>query len=72
MASLWTLWITITLTEGALLIFFAIRGLKSCWLGWGFEPTILDLSSQSGAFDHNNPCYFLPEGKKGRLWLILE
>jgi len=51
---LWTLQITITLTESALLIFFAIRGLKNCWHGWpGIEPTTttLDLSSQSGAYD---------------------
>jgi len=25
--------------------------LKNCWHGWGFEPTTLDLGSQSGAFD---------------------
>jgi len=42
--SLWIQQITITPTEGALLIFFA---LKNCYYGWGFEPTILDLSSQS-------------------------
>jgi len=52
--SLWPLQITITLTEGALLIFFAIPELKNCWHGRpGIEPTTttLNLSSQSGAYD---------------------
>jgi len=32
--------------------FFSIPGLKNCWPWWpGIEPTTLDLSSQSGAFD---------------------
>jgi len=25
--------------------------MKNCWRGWGFEPTIIDLDSQSGVFD---------------------
>jgi len=46
---LWALQITITLTMSGLQI-FCNRGLKNCWHGWSFEPTTLDLSSQSGAF----------------------
>jgi len=42
---------TITVTESALLIFLQSARLKNCWHGWVFEPTTLDLSSQSGAFD---------------------
>jgi len=43
--------ITITLTEGALLIFCNLR-LKNCWHGLlRIEPTTLDLCSQSGAYD---------------------
>jgi len=43
---------TITLTEDAYLIFFCNPGLKNSWQGLlGIEPTTLDLSSQSGAFD---------------------
>jgi len=36
---LWPLQITITLTESALLIFFAIRGWKIAGMGgWGLSP----------------------------------
>jgi len=47
--SLWTLQITINLTEAALLIFlqFIVKKLL-VWLG--FEPTTLDFISKSGAF----------------------
>jgi len=32
--------------------FFCNPALKNCWHGWpGIEPTTLDLSSQSGAYD---------------------
>jgi len=49
--SLWSLQITFTLTESALLIFFAIRVEKL--LAWAAgEPTILDLCFQPGASDH--------------------
>jgi len=40
---------TITLTESAMLIFFAIRVEKL--LAMGIEPATLGLSSQSGAYD---------------------
>jgi len=44
--------VTITLTESALLIFFCNLGLKNYWHGRPeIEPTTLDLSSQSGAYD---------------------
>jgi len=48
----WTLQITTTLTEDALLIFWQLGVEKM--LAWpGIEPTTLNLSSQSGgAFDH--------------------
>jgi len=50
--SLWSLQITITLTESAYLTFFAIRGLKNCWHErTGIEPTTLNLSSQSGVYN---------------------
>jgi len=48
----WSLQITISLTEVALLIFFAIRGWKIAGMGQpGIEPTTIDLSSQSGAYN---------------------
>jgi len=43
--------ITITLTEDALLIFFAIWDRKIAGTCWGFEPTALDPSSRSCAYD---------------------
>jgi len=50
--SLGSLQITITLTESALLIFFAMWGLKIAGMGGrGIEPTTLEVSSQSGAYD---------------------
>jgi len=39
------------LTECAFMIFLCNLGLKNYLHGQGFEPTTLDLSSQSGAFD---------------------
>jgi len=37
---------------GCLADFFCDSSLKNCWFGWpGIEPTTLDLSSQSGAYD---------------------
>jgi len=33
--------------------FFCNLGLKNCLHVWAFEPTVLNLSSQSGAFDHS-------------------
>jgi len=45
--SLWSLQITITLTD-----LFCNPALKNCWHGLtGIEPITLDLSSQSGAND---------------------
>jgi len=51
--SRWSLQITITLTEGALLIFFLQSGFEKLLVWPGIEPTTttLDLISQSGAFD---------------------
>jgi len=47
----WSLQISITLTEGGLLIFLQ-SGVEKL-LAWaaGIQPTTLDFSSQSGAFD---------------------
>jgi len=68
---LWPLQITITLTESALLIFFCNLGLKNCWHGWpGIEPTTLDLSSQSGAYDLSataTPFSGFPKGQLARI-----
>jgi len=43
--------ITITLTEGALMIFIVFAVMKNCWHVWGFELATLDISSQSGTYD---------------------
>jgi len=46
--SLWSLQITITLTDDA---FYRNQGVEKCCHGLSIEPATLDLGSQSGSFD---------------------
>jgi len=48
---MWSLQITVTLTEGAVSLIFCNQGMKNGWEGLEIEPTTLDLSSQSDAYD---------------------
>jgi len=50
----------------ALLIFFGNLGLKNLWCDWGVEPTTLDLSSLSGAYDHDHSAMATPKTMNNR------
>jgi len=50
-----SLQIAVTLNEGVLLIFNAIKGWKIAGVTPGIEPTTLDLYCQLGTFDQGHP-----------------